>query len=248
MLVMVITARCVPRAFQGLYSIFHKAFVSSNPQDNPVGTINIILTLWVEKSHRRDGRDFLCPMQLVGIAVEIPLSQDFQKVILPREKVPTTSCDLWYLCYASCWGEYHLYLTDNASLLSPLMNPFFKIFFILVFSGPAWVPVLGIWLWITVVCQSLTYVWLFVTPWTVHHQASLSFSLNFSKTHAHWVNDAIQPSPPLSPAPPPALNRPSIRVFSNKWALHNKWSNYWSFSCSISPSTEYSVLISFRND
>ena len=47
----------VPRAFQGLYSIFHKAFVSSNPQNNPVGMINIILTLWMEKSCQRDGKE-----------------------------------------------------------------------------------------------------------------------------------------------------------------------------------------------
>ena len=64
---------------------------------------------------------------------------NFQKVILPREKVPTTFCDLWYLCYASCWGEYHLCLADNASPLSPLMNPFcFFFFFILVFFGSTW--------------------------------------------------------------------------------------------------------------
>ena len=69
---MAITACCVPRAFQGLYSVFHKAFVSSSPKDNPVGVVNIILTLWAGQSHRRDGRDFLFPMQLVGIAVEFP--------------------------------------------------------------------------------------------------------------------------------------------------------------------------------
>ena len=56
--------------------------------------------------------------------------------------------------------------------------------------------------WIVVV-QSLSRVWLFVTPWTAAHQASL---LKFAQIHVHWVGSAIQPSHPLSPASPPALN------------------------------------------
>ena len=68
----------------------------------------------------------------------------------------------------------------------------------------------------------------------------------FAQTHVHWVSDAIQPS--LPPSPPSLLPSifPSIRIFSNESALHIRWPNYWSFS--ISPSTEYSGLISFRID
>ena len=55
-----------------------------------------------------------------------------------------------------------------------------------------------------VVVQSLSQVWLSATPWTVAHQASLSFTVSWSLLKlVHWVNDAIQPSPPLlSPSPP----------------------------------------------
>ena len=73
----------------------------------------------------------------------------------------------------------------------------------------------------------------------VHHQL-----LEFTQTHVHWVSDAIQPSHPLSFPSPPALNL-SIRVFSNESVLHIRWTNYWSFSFSISASSEYSGLISF---
>ena len=59
--------------------------------------------------------------------------------------------------------------------------------------------------------------------------------LEFAQTHVHRVDDAIQPSHPLLSPSPPALNLPSIRVFSNKSALRIRWPNYWSFSFNISP-------------
>ena len=77
----------------------------------------------------------------------------------------------------------------------------------------------------------------------VHHQP-----LEFTQTHAHWVSDAIQPSIlccPLLLLPPIP---PSIRVFSNESTLCIRWSKYWSFSFSISPSNEHPGLISFRRD
>ena len=69
-----------------------------------------------------------------------------------------------------------------------------------------------------------------------------------AKTHVHWVSDAIQPSHPLSSPSPPAFKFSSIRVFSNESVLCNRWPKYSSFSFSISPSNEYSGLISFRID
>ena len=69
-----------------------------------------------------------------------------------------------------------------------------------------------------------------------------------TQTHIHWVGYAIQPSHPLSSPYPPTLIFPSIRVFSNESVFHNRWPKYWSFSFSISPSKEYSGLISFRMD
>ena len=75
----------------------------------------------------------------------------------------------------------------------------------------------------------------------VHHQL-----LEFSRTHVHvhWVSDAIQLCRPLLP---PSVF-PSIRVSSSELVLRVRWPKYWSFSFSISPSKEYSGLISFRID
>ena len=73
----------------------------------------------------------------------------------------------------------------------------------------------------------------------VHHQL-----LELSQPHVHQVGDAIQPSHPLSSPSPPAFSLPSIRVFSSESALRIRWPKYWSFSVSISPSNEYSGLIS----
>ena len=69
--------------------------------------------------------------------------------------------------------------------------------------------------------------------------------LELTQTHVHPVSDAIQPSHP--PLLLPSI-LPRIRVFSNESVLHIRWPQYWSFSFSISPSNEYSGLISFRMD
>ena len=75
----------------------------------------------------------------------------------------------------------------------------------------------------------------------VHHQLP-----EFTQTHVHWVNDAIQPSHPLSSPSPLAPIPPSIRVFSNESILRMRWPKYWSFSFSIIPFKEIPGLISFR--
>ena len=76
----------------------------------------------------------------------------------------------------------------------------------------------------------------------VHHQL-----LKLPQTHVHRVGDAIQSSHPLSSHLLPSIF-PSIRVFSSESVLHIRWPKNWSFSFSISPSNEYSGLISFRID
>ena len=78
-----------------------------------------------------------------------------------------------------------------------------------------------------------------------HHQHHLQH-LEFTQTHVHRVDDAIQPSHPLSSLLLLPLIFPSIRVFSNESALHIRWPEYWSFSFNISPFNEHSGLISFR--
>ena len=77
----------------------------------------------------------------------------------------------------------------------------------------------------------------------VHHQL-----LKLAPTHVHQVDDAIQPSHPLSSPSSPAFSLSQHRVFSNESVLHSRCPKHWSFSFSISPSNEYSGLISFRID
>ena len=89
--------------------------------------------------------------------------------------------------------------------------------------------------------QSLSHVQLYdpmdwsIPGFPVHHQL-----LELAQTHVHRVGDAIQPSHPLSSPFPPAFD------LSQHQGLHIRWPKYWSFSFSISPSNEYSRLISFR--
>ena len=70
----------------------------------------------------------------------------------------------------------------------------------------------------------------------------------FAQTHVHRVSDTIQPSHLCCPLLLLSSIFPSIRVFSNESVLPIRWPKYWSFSFSISPSNEYSGLISFRID
>ena len=98
--------------------------------------------------------------------------------------------------------------------------------------------------------QSLSRVWLFVTPWIAARQASLSITNSWSLLKL-MSTESVMPSNHLMLCHPLLLLPsiiPSIRVFSNKSGLHIRWPKYWSFSFSISPSNEYSRLISFKMD
>ena len=95
--------------------------------------------------------------------------------------------------------------------------------------------------------QLLSHVRLFVTPWTTACQASLSIT-NFWSLLKLISSESVMPSNHLILGCPllwPSIF-PSIRVFSNELVLCIRWPKYWSFSFSISPSKEYSGLISFR--
>ena len=98
--------------------------------------------------------------------------------------------------------------------------------------------------------QPLSRVWLFATPWTAALQASLFFTNSRSLLKLVFIK-SVMPSNHLIFCHPLLLLPsifPSIRVFSNESVLCIRWPKYWSFSFSISPSSEYSGLISFRRD
>ena len=98
--------------------------------------------------------------------------------------------------------------------------------------------------------QSLSHVWLFVTPWIAAHQASLSITNSRSLFKIMSI-ESVMPSSylilcrPLLLLPPIP---PSIGVLSNESTLCIRWPKYWSFSFSISPSNEHPGLVSFRMD
>ena len=98
--------------------------------------------------------------------------------------------------------------------------------------------------------QSLSCVWLFVTPWTTARQASLSITNSQSPLKPMSIQ-SVMPSNNLILCRPLLLlpsTFPSIKVFSNESALPIRWPKYWSFSFSISPSSEHPGLSSFRMD
>ena len=76
----------------------------------------------------------------------------------------------------------------------------------------------------------------------------LHYLLEFVQTHVHWIDDATQPSHLLLPPSPPALNLSQHQCLSSESALCIRWPKDWSFSFNISPSSEYSGLISLRID
>ena len=99
-----------------------------------------------------------------------------------------------------------------------------------------------------VIFQLLSHVWLLVTSWTAACQTSLSFTVSQSLLMLMSI-ESVMPSNHLILCLPlfhlPSVF-PNMRVFFNESALHISWPKYWSFSFNISPSNEYSRLISFR--
>ena len=134
------------------------------------------------------------------------------------------------------------------------------LFFLPLVSFPPFISLSMVWaadptVWYVIISysvsvQSLSCVWLFATPWTAACQASLSITNSQSLLKLMSIMSAM-PSNHLILYHPLLLLPsifPSIRVFSNESVLCIRRPNYWSFSFSISPSNEYSGLISFRMD
>ena len=96
--------------------------------------------------------------------------------------------------------------------------------------------------------QSLSHVQLFATPWITAHQASLSITNSWSLPKLMFIK-SVMPSSHLILCHPLLLLPPippSIRFFTNESTLRMRWPKYWSFSLSISPSSEHPGLTSFR--
>ena len=86
---------------------------------------------------------------------------------------------------------------------------------------------------IIIVVQLLSHIWLFAKPWTMHTKPPVPhYLLEFAQVHVHWIGDVTQPSHPLSPSSPSALNLSQHQGFSNESALRIKWPKYWGFSFS----------------
>ena len=101
-------------------------------------------------------------------------------------------------------------------------------------------------IWVLSSVQSLSCVRLFVTPWTAARQASLSITTSWSLLKLIFIMSVMASNYLILCCPlllPPSVF-PSIMVFSNESVLRVRWTKYWSFSFSISPSNEYSGLIS----
>ena len=98
--------------------------------------------------------------------------------------------------------------------------------------------------------QSLSHVWLFAIPWTAARQVSQSVNNSWSLLKL-MSTESVMPSNHLILCCPLLLSSsifPSIRIFSNESVLRIRWPKYWRFNFNISPSNEYSGLISFRVD
>ena len=98
--------------------------------------------------------------------------------------------------------------------------------------------------------QLLSRIWLLATPWTAARQASLSITSSRSLLKLMSI-ELVMPSNHLILCCPlllPPSVFSNIRIFSSKSVFHIRWLQYWSFSFCISPSSEYSGLISFRMD
>ena len=113
------------------------------------------------------------------------------------------------------------------------------------------IPLYFLWYFdYVVVVQPISHIWLFVTPRMAAHQACLSFTISQSLLKPMSI-ELVMPSSHLilchSLLLLPSIS-PSIRIFSTELILCIRWSKYWGFSFSISPSNEYSGLISFRMD
>ena len=148
----------------------------------------------------------------------------------------------------SSFRVFHGILQKNPNFLSYLINHLFLLGLSILNLGSQLSCIGDNLSFLLPSVHSLSHVWLFATPWTVAYQASLSITNSQSSPKLMSI-DVVMPSNHLVLCRPLLLLPsifPSIRVFSNESALHIRWPKYWSSSFNISPSNDYSGLISFR--
>ena len=194
----------------------------------------------------------------VGIWRECGMSQDFHLQVylshsMFKQPVPDNCCLFLWIYMPAVWAlfaeevEFGKELCRRASSSSQQTC---------CWDVPVWSGVSPkIFNLIFVKCtlssvQLLSCVQLFATPWIAALQASLSITNSWSLLKLMSIKLLMPPNHLILCCPllfPPSIF-PSIRVFSNESALHITWPKYWGFSFSISPSNEYSGLISFRMD
>ena len=148
--------------------------------------------------------------------------------------------DLWQ----QATNDFHLWAYIKLSLY---IRFYFQLYYFIMWSDFSFLCLLILNLQFSSV-QSLSRVWLFVTPWTTAHQASLSITNSQSLPKLMSI-ELMMPSYHLILCCPLLLLPSiflSIKVFSNESVLCIRWPKYRSFSFNISPSNEYSGLISFR--
>ena len=155
-------------------------------------------------------------------------------------------------CHGFCPKDsLHLYLESLIHIYSAFYD--FHFCDMAYFSLPEQSVMVLIWLvyasspWFSSV-QSLRHVWLFATPWTATHQASVSITDSRSLLILMSIESVMPSNHHILCRPLLPSIFPSIKVFSKASVLHIKWPKYWSFSISISSSNEYSELSSFRMD
>ena len=142
-------------------------------------------------------------------------------------------CDLSCSKMAPCSKAWPLAITCPVCILAPS-------FLAPVFLGQFAKPLSSV--------QSLSHAQLFAAPWTAALQASLSITNSQNPLKLMSI-ELVMPSNHLILCRPlilPPSILPSFRVFSNESVLNKRWPKHWSFSFSISPSNEYSGLVSFK--
>ena len=174
-----------------------------------------------------------CPSPTPGVySKSCPLSWWCHPTILSSD-IPFSSCPQSFPALGSFPGSQ--LFTSGGQTVAVSAS-------VLTMNNQGWFPFSSV--------QLLSHVWVFATPWTAAHQASLSITNSQSLLKLMSI-ESMMPSNHLI-LWHPLLLLPSIfssiRVFSEESVLHIRWPKYWSFSFSISPSNEYSGLIFFRID